>query len=187
MIIVLLSTIAMVLVLNFFIDNYFKTRMKSNLERQQQIEVLKVFTKNELFKNVTEQPDNFKEWITTFLQMKGYKDIKVIALENEHDITAIDRNGQKTFIDCKLWKEENWDKNTKEKDVKRLVGEMVASEGCRNGLIITSANIEPEAKEYIRKVGEKGFKLNCIDGDSLVETLYDLRSVRLKGLVTAVE
>ncbi len=67
-------------------------------------------------------------------------------------------------------------------EAQKLIGAMVG-DGVKRGMIITSAGFTKEAKEYISRINERGYRIEMIDGDSLMSQLYDLREVKLKEMI----
>jgi hypothetical protein len=78
MIIMLLGMVATIYVLNFFFDMYYKKKGNKRLDMQQQIDILKVFTKNELYKK-----ENYEEFIKDFLNLKRWSGYVETSLWNK--------------------------------------------------------------------------------------------------------
>jgi len=155
-------------------------------KRKAYLDVLQVMTKNELYHKFNDQEGNknFSQWITTYLTMKGYKDIKNVGDngDNTIDLTAINPFGQETYIVCKLGNPDNWDRKISLSLLKELVGTMVAN-SIKNGLVITMEKLDEKVLDYIAKIKINGYNLKYIDGDTILKDLSDFRPVELKKLI----
>lgn len=186
MLIAAISTLLLLIVLNKVFDLINKQRELKMAERRDFLEVLKVITKHECFGRFSDDPTNFENWVGNFLKLKGYKDIVVTPPENDggKDLIVTDRFGQKVYVECKLWNPSNWEINVGRPVAQKLVGAMIG-DGVKNGFMITTANLTNEAKEYIKQVNARGYKIEFLEGDALMDELYNLRDVKLKGLLEA--
>lgn len=182
----LIGIIALVSALNFALGRYEKYKKSKRQEFLEKIEVLKIISKHECFGKYKDDPTMFEDWFGKFLKLKGYKDIFVTPPQADggKDVIATDKNGQTVYIECKLWDPKNWDINVGRPIAQKLVGAMYG-DGISRGMIVTTTEITNEAKEYIKKVESRGIKVQLIDGEGLMESLYDLREVKLKEMVEA--
>jgi HJR/Mrr/RecB family endonuclease len=168
-------------------EKYFKWREIRAKEVQTRLNVLKVIFKHECFNMFKDKPTNFEDWVSKFLEIKGYRETLVTPRQGDggKDIIAKDKTGKKVFIECKLWNPENWDINVGRPEVQKLVGAMVAAE-VKNGLVVTTAALSHEAKEYIKQINSLGYSVQYIEGNQLVKELYNLRMVKLKPLLADI-
>jgi len=97
-----------------------------------------------------------------------------------------DPKGDIVYVGCKLRNPQNWDHNVSKSETQKLVGSMVG-DGVKNGLIITTASLNSDAKEYLMKLNGLGYSMQIIEGDTLVKELYNLRKKQLVPLFNSLQ
>lgn len=150
-------------------------------ERDAKLSVLRVVAKHEaLFGG---DPERFRGWLAKLLKMQGYRQVTAVASGEDrgYDFTCETQKGQKVWVLCKLQDASRFEEAVMLPEVQRLVGAMVG-EGVRRGLIITTARPDLETVRYLEKI-PGSYKMEIIDGEKLLQSLYDLRKVLLAPLL----
>ncbi|NLP43440.1 MAG: restriction endonuclease [Peptococcaceae bacterium] len=186
---------ALIIIFLVIVALHLLTEIKINYKnikeekRNAYLDVLQVMTKDELYQKFDEQKDHTAicQWITVYLTMKGYKNIINAANDGDNsiDLTAIDPFGQKTYILCKLGNPQYWNKKINLSLLKELVGTMVAY-SAKYGLVITMAELDEKALEYIVKIKENGYHLKYIDGNTILKDLASFRPKELKRIIHSI-
>lgn len=150
-------------------------------EKKSKLEVLKIVAKEELHQ--TGDPQSKEQWITRLLRMMGFDEIASHrpVEESGYNFTCLDQKGRRVYVVCKLWNIAEFEAPVSLAAVQNLVGAMVAGR-VRHGLIITAGELTDEAKNYIRQLPVT-YRIKVIEGESLMEQLYDWRKVNLKPLL----
>lgn len=149
------------------------------------LQVLKIISKHECFKD--NNPKAFENWISKVLQIFNYKDIRVTPAHDEggKDVTCLDKEGHKVYVECKLWNPDNFDSKVGRPETQKLAGAMLA-DGVKKGLIITTAAFSDEARQYVKKL-PKEYDIQLMDGDELMQKLYQVRKLQLEPLLKPLE
>ncbi len=149
------------------------------------LDVLKIISKHECHKN--NDFSSFENWISKVLQVFSYNDIYVTAAHDDggKDVVCIDKDGNTIYVECKLWKPENFEEKVGRSVVQKLAGAMLG-DNIKKGLIITTSSFTEEAKEYVRKL-PKEYEVRLINGDELMEKLYQVRKLHLEPLLKPIE
>ncbi|HOP69330.1 MAG: restriction endonuclease [Dethiobacteria bacterium] len=144
---------------------------------QSRLEVLKVAAKHDYYR--IGDPEG---WTARFLQLLGYNDISG-SLEQDRGYHYSCRNsqGDKVYVSCLLGGRDGFESPLTAQLLRSLVGAMVV-DGVTNGLVITAGSVEAEAEGYLKKIPQP-YRIEIIDGDGLVQSLYDLRTVKLEPLL----
>ena len=176
----LLTIIIVVLVIHLGVDSYLKIKNSRQQELERTINVLKVVTKHECYEMFSSNPAEFEKWIAEFLTLKGYKNAILVSKDNDDgkDIIVQNKKGQNVYVLCKLQNPNNWDSDIDRSEAQKLVGAMVG-DGVKNGLILTTAALHADTKEYIMKLNGLGYSMQIIEGDALAKELYNLRKKQL--------
>ncbi len=149
------------------------------------LQVLKIIAKHECFRD--NDPDAFEEWILKALNILNYKDIRVTLAHDDggKDVVCRDKNGDKVYVECNLWKPENFEEKIGRPVVQKLAGAMLA-DGVKKGLVITTAAFTEEARQYVSKL-PKDYEIKLLDGDELMKKLYQVRKLQLEPLLKPVD
>jgi restriction system protein len=149
------------------------------------LQVLKIISKHECFKN--NNPKAFEDWVSKVLHVLNYKDIRVTPAHDEggKDVTCRDKEGHKVYVECKLWNPDNFDSQVGRPVTQKLAGAMLA-DGVKKGLIITTATFSEEARQYVKKL-PKEYQILLMDGDELMQKLYQVRKLQLEPLLKPLE
>ena len=184
----LLTIIIFVLVIHLGVDTYLKIKNKNKENLQSTLDVLKVITKHECYEKFSGDSTEYEKWIAEFLALKGYINVILVPKDNDDskDIIVQNRKGQNVYVGCKLRNPQNWENNVSRSETQKLVGAMVA-DGVKNGLIITTAALNSDAKEYIMKLNGLGYSMQIIEGDALAQELYNLRKKQLVPLFNSLQ
>lgn len=180
----ILSLVILFLII-FLIDRIFSW-YKIRFEKvRTQLEVLKIVSKQECFGKFQDQAQ-FEKWAAKLLALKGFKILEVFQPSKDKDqgkdMVVRNEFGQTAYVVCKLADPVNWDTPVDLAAAQKLIGSMVAG-GVKNGLIVTTASIEENVKDYLNQVNTAGYQVKYLDGDALVRELYDLREVKLPELL----
>jgi Restriction endonuclease len=154
---------------------------------RKKLEVLKIVAKHECFGKFKDDVGQFDEWISEFLNLKGYNTLLIEHSKNDEgkNIIVEDRKTkQKAYVLCMLSDPKKWDVNIEKIEAQKLVGAMFA-DGIKKGIIITTAGLSDRVYDYARQIKERGLQLDLIDGDALVSELYDLRERHTEELLKA--
>jgi len=159
-------------------------------KRNAYLVVLKYMTKCELYQrfNGQEEHSNFSQWLTTYLTMKEYTNIKYAINNGDNntiDLIAINPYGQETYIMCKLESPGNSNNKTSLSLLKELVGNMVAN-SIKYGLFITMCQLDGNVLDYIAKVKVNGYNLKYIDAEEILKDLSDFRPKELQKLIQPI-
>ncbi|MEW5785041.1 MAG: restriction endonuclease [Bacillota bacterium] len=163
------------------VQNILQRRAEaSREEKEAQLDVLKIITKQELFK--LESPERVTRWISRLLAMLGYTDIhrNLLHEDDGYDFTCTEK-GQKTYVVCSFIKAGGFEEPLNRTDVQKLVGAMVGDR-IKKGMIITTGELTDEARRYIETL-PVSFKITVLDGEKLMQKLQDLRKAKLKPLL----
>lgn len=184
----LLTVIIFVLVIHLGVDSYLKIKNKDKEHLQSTLDVLKVITKHECYEKFSGDANEFEKWIAEFLTLKGYSNVLINSKDSDDgkDIIVQNKKGQNVYVECKLRNPQSWENNVCKSEVQKLVGAMIV-DGVKNGLIITTAALEADAKEYIMKLNTLGYSMQIIEGDGLVKELYNLRKKQLVPLFNSLQ
>ncbi|WP_240951481.1 restriction endonuclease [Caldanaerobacter subterraneus] len=141
------------------------------------IEVAKIVLKEEFyrFKNkLIDNKDAFEIYCGNLLKALNFENVQVTELVGDggKDIIAY-KDGEKYYVECKLWDWEIENNSVGRPVVQKLVGAMVKDK-VKRGFIITTSYFTAEALEYASNLPEE-IKIELIDGDKLVKLLTDLR------------
>lgn len=177
--------IIFIVLLNLGTQLYYKIRDKENAKQELKLDVLKTISKHECFNKFQESPDGFESWIRKFLEIKGLKEIKPEAKDQDVDLTAVNEFGQQMYISCNLNKPENWNKTVPLSQVKSLLGSMVINH-VKNALIITMEDLDPQAIDFINQLNGMGYRIKYLEGTDVVEDLYKLREKELVPLLKEI-
>lgn len=180
----LITIIISILAIHLLTEILMNFKKLRDEKRLAYLDVLKVMTKQECLKKFEDNPNSFVNWISTYLLIKGYKNIKQIPAQEDNgvDLTAINAFGQETYILCKLDKSGQWDNKIATSSIKELIGTLVGN-SVKCGLVITMADIDEKSREYLTKVNNAGFNVKYIDGNVILEDLYHLRPSELRKLI----
>jgi restriction system protein len=88
-------------------------------------------------------------------------------------------------VECKLWNPDNFDSQVGRPVTQKLAGAMLA-DGVKKGLIITTATFSDEARKYVKKL-PKEYEIQLMDGDELMQKLYQVRKLQLEPLLKPLE
>ena len=184
----LITIVIFIVIIHLGFDIYLKIKNSRKEEEVRKLDVLKIITKHECFSNFSDNPGEFEKWISEFLTLKGYKNASITPKDNDDgkDLVVQNKKGEKVYVLCKLGDPGNWIKNVTMQDAQRFIGSM-AGEGVKNGLVITTADISQDAKNYLIKLNGLGYKLQIIEGDALVKELYDLRKKHLTPSLNTIQ
>ncbi|KUO66099.1 MAG: hypothetical protein APF84_12315 [Gracilibacter sp. BRH_c7a] len=184
----LLTIIIFILIIHLGLDSYLKIKNKHKEDLKSTIDVLKVITKHECYEKFSGDSTEFEKWIAEFLTLKGYRNVLVSPKESDDgkDIIVQNKNGETVYVSCKLSDPQNWENNVSKSEIQKLVGSMVG-DSIKAGLVITTAALNSEAKEYIMKLNGLGYRMQIIEGDVLVKELYNLRKKHLIPLYNSVQ
>ena len=172
----LITIVIFIIIIHLGFDIYLKLKHSRQEELNHKLDVLKIISKHECFQSFSGDPGEFEKWISKLLSLKGYKNVSPTPKDQDEakDFVVQNKKGESVHVLCRLADPQNWDKNITKQDAERFIGSMVG-EGVKNGLIITTAAICPDAKKYLIKLNGLGYKMQIIEGDALVKELYDLR------------
>lgn len=106
--------------------------------------------------------DEFAELIYNIFKQRGYS----VAEPYENIDLVLEMNNQKTFVQCKQWKEQQVDAVA----IIKLYTQM-KEEGIRHGIIISSGVFTPEALDFA--LGKALLLINGADLVQMVEALND--------------
>ncbi len=184
----LLTVIIFVLVIHLGVDTYLKIKNKYNENFQNTLDVLKVITKHECYEKFSGDSTEFEKWIAEFLTLKGYTNALLVPKDKNDgkDIIVQNKKGQNVYVGCKLRNPQDWENNVTRSETQKLVGAMVG-DGVKNGLIITTAALNSDAKEYIMKLNGLGYSMQIIEGNALVQELYNLRKKQLVPIFNSLQ
>ncbi len=184
----LLTIIMVILVIQLGVDSYIKIKNSRHQELERTVDVLKVITKHECYQRFSANPVEFEEWIAEFLTLKGYKNAISVPKESDEgkDMIVQNRKGQNVYVLCKLRNPEDWENCINRSEAQKLTGAMVG-DGVKNGLIITTAALSIDAKEYIMKLNRIGYTMQIIEGDRLAKELYNLRQKQIIPLYNSLQ
>ncbi len=163
--------------------NVYKKENEGTIETK--LQVLKIISKHECFGD--NDPDAFKDWLVKALSVLNYKEIRVTPAHDDggKDVVCRDKNGDQVYVECKLWKPENFDEKVGRPVVQKLAGAMLA-DGVKKGLVISTACFSDEARQYVKKL-PKDYEIILLDGDELMQKLYQVRKLQLEPLLKPAE
>ena len=167
----------------YHLYNAYKREKEDMIDTK--LEVLKIISKHECFKD--NDPKAFEDWISKVLHVLNYKEINVIPAHDDggKDVTCLDKEGRKVYVECKLWNPDNFDSQVGRPVAQKLAGAMLA-DGVKKGVIITTAAISEEARNYVKNL-PKEYEILLMDGDELMQKLYQVRKLQLEPLLKPLE
>lgn len=183
----LLTIIIFILLIQIGVDSYLKIKNSHQQDIERRVDVLKVITKHECYDRFSSSPDEFDHWISEFLALKGYKSVISVPKDNDEgkDMIVQNNKGQNVYVLSKLRNPEDWENNINRSEAQKLAGAMVG-DGVKNGLIITTASLSIDAKEYIMRLNRVGYSIQIIEGDKLTKELYNLRQKQIIPLYNSL-
>lgn len=146
-------------------------------EREAKLSVLRVVAKHEAF--FGGDREQFRDWLARLLKMQGYRKIEAVPLTEErgYDFACEKIRNQKIYVLCAPYDPSRFEEMVSLAEAQRLVGAMVGKK-IKQGLIITTTCLAPETARYLENL-PGGIKIETLDGDKLLQSLYDLRRVLL--------
>lgn len=152
------------------------------------IEVAKIVLKGDFyrFKNkLIDNKDAFEVYCANLLKALDFENVQVTELVGDggKDIIAY-KDGEKYYVECKLWDWEIENNSVGRPVVQKLVGAMV-KDRVKKGFIITTSYFTPEALEYASNLPEE-IEIELIDGDKLIKLLEDLRQEWIPELINTL-
>lgn len=176
----LLTLIVAILAIHVGVEAYLKIQNKRQQEQQRSLDVLRVITKEECYQRFSGEAEEFEKWIAEFLSLKGYKNIVIMPKENlpSKDLVAENRSGQTVHVLSKLRNPQTWEQHINRSEVLQFVGGLVG-DSVKHGLIITTAALDQDAKDYLVRLNGLGYQIQIIEGDALGKELAKLRKKQL--------
>lgn len=180
----LLLTFLVLFSTNKVIDFYYKHKFLAFEKEKLRVDKLKVYAealnimeKKEFLKLKGKKigdKDAFELYCSRLLSAMGFENIEVtpFVADGGKDIIAT-KNGEKYYIECKLWDWEIENHHVGRPEVQKLVGAMYR-DGIKKGKLITSAYFSNEAIEYTAGL-PKEIEVELISGDDLMLILENLR------------
>ena len=168
-----------------FFNLYHAYRREKEDMVETKLQVLKVIAKHECFQN--NEPGAFAEWVSKALKILDYREIQVTPAHDDggKDVVCRDKDGHQVYVECKLWKPENFSQEVGRSAVQKLAGAMLA-DGVKKGLVVTTASFSEEARRYAAKL-PKDYEIRLLGGDELMEKLYQVRKLQLEPLLKPAE
>jgi restriction system protein len=168
-----------------FYSLYHAYRREKDGVLDAKLKVLKVVAKHECFRDG--DPAAFDDWLSRILQVLNYREIRVAPARDGGggDAVCLDPDGSRVYVECKLWMPERFSEEVGRPALQRLAGAMLA-DGVKKGLVLTMGSFSEEARRYVKKLPD-GYEIRLLDGDELVQKLYQVRKLQLEPLLKPAE
>ncbi len=171
------SLVTVLVILDRVHSIYLQRTNRDAAEREAKLSVLRVVAKHEAF--FGGNPEQFRDWLARLLKMQGFRKVEAVPLAEErgYDLSCEKARGQKVCVLCILNDPSRFEEAVPLAEVQRLVGAMVG-EGVKRGLIVTTTRLAPDTARYLENL-PGSIKMEILDGERLLQSLYDLRKVLL--------